>query len=167
MYDSFDKISSRLPLNERLRKVAEFVGRGDSWAVAARKAGFSETTMNVGVWRTDPRMQQLIDIERRKNVAAVDMTRKKVMEGFLEAIDQARIQADPATMIKGWTEVAKMCGYYAPETRKIEVSLSAKRVFEKYETMSDEALARLVDAEAIELTPDETGRYTSSADTDM
>ena len=34
----------------------------------------------------------------------------------------AREQQDPAAMIAGWREIAKLCGYYAPERRRIEVS---------------------------------------------
>jgi phage terminase small subunit len=53
-------------------------------------------------------------------------------------------------MIAGWREIAKMLGYYEPERRKIDVSVSAKRMVDQFETMSDEELLRLAgQAEAV------------------
>jgi hypothetical protein len=34
---------------------------------------------------------------------------------MLEAIDRARVRADPAAQIAAWREIGKMLGYYAPE----------------------------------------------------
>jgi phage terminase small subunit len=145
------------PLTPRQRKVAQLVGRGDSWNSAALKAGYSQGASNVSAWKNDPRMQQLVLAEQRRNEASVEMTRKKVMDGFLEAIDQARVQADPATMIKGWTEVARMCGYYAPDAKKIEISISAKRLVDKFETMSDEELLKYAEKDILDVAFTEKG----------
>jgi len=143
------------PLTPRQRKVAELVGRGESWNQAALQAGYANGASNVTAWREDPRIQSIVSTERAKNESVVNMDRKKVMEGFLEAIDIARLQADPATMIKAWSEVARMCGYYAPETKKIDISISAKRMVDKFETMSDEELLKYADQNVIDVTPSE------------
>ncbi len=143
------------PLTARQRKVAELVGRGSSWNQAAKDAGYAQGASNVSMWREDPRIQSIVEVERTKNEAVVNMDRKRVMEGFLEAVDIARVQADPATMIKAWAEVARMCGYYAPETRKIDISISAKRMVDKFETMSDEELLKYADQNVIDITPTE------------
>lgn len=143
------------PLTPRQRKVAELVGRGETWNKAALTAGYSQGASNVSTWKEDPRIQSIIQAERAKNEAVVNMDRKRVMEGFLEAVDMARIQADPATMIKAWTEVARMCGYYAPETKKIDISISAKRMVDRFETMSDEELLKYAEQNVIDVTPTE------------
>lgn len=70
------------------------------------------------------------------------------MDGFLEAIDMARIQADSGNMVAGWREIAKMCGYYAPEVHKIDVTVTAKRVIDRLETMSDADLLEMVNENA-------------------
>lgn len=100
---------------------------------------------------TDPRFQAVVAKERRKNELVIEMTREKAMNGFMEAVEMARIQADPATMIKGWTEIARMCGYYAPDTKKIEVSVSAKRLVDKFETMSDDELLKYAEKDIIDV----------------
>lgn len=42
---------------------------------------------------------------------SVDFTRDDVVAGFKEAIDQAKILADPMAQIAGWREIAKIKGY--------------------------------------------------------
>lgn len=140
-------------LTPKQRKVAKLVGQGESWNSAAKKAGYASGSSNIAVWKTDPRMMSIVAAEQKKNELVADMSRKKVMDGFLEAIDIARIQADPTAMIKGWTEVAKMCGYYAPDTKKIDISISAKRLVDKFETMSDEELLKYAEKDIIDLVP--------------
>jgi hypothetical protein len=80
------------------------------------------------------------------------MTRKQVMDGFKEAIDMAKVQAEPATMVSGWREIARMCGYYAPEKREINVNITAKRAVDQLETLSDDELLEIIekDSEVIE-----------------
>lgn len=55
-----------------------------------------------------PQIQVAIANERAKYEAASDITRRKVIDGFMEAIDMARVQADPTAMIGGWREIAKV-----------------------------------------------------------
>jgi phage terminase small subunit len=95
-----------------------------------------------------PKVQEAIRYLHKKHEKAADMTRKKVMDGMLEAIDMARVQADSGNMIAGWREIAKMCGYYAPEVKKIDINISAKRVIDKMETLSDDDLMKLVEENA-------------------
>jgi phage terminase small subunit len=135
------------PLTEKQRALARNVGQGLSWANAAVKAGFSANSA-MSYYQQDPRIQAAIRAEQARFEKVNDMDRKRVMDGFVEAIEMARIQSDPTAMIKGWTEVAKMCGYYAPETKKIEVSVSAKRLIDKLETMSDDELLRYAEKQA-------------------
>jgi len=66
------------------------------------------------------------------------------MVGFLEAVEMAKIQAVPSDMIAGWREIAKMCGYYAPEVKKIEINVTTRRVIDQMETLSDDDLLQMV-----------------------
>ncbi len=43
-------------------------------------------------------------------------------------------------MIRGWTEIGKMLGHYAPEVKKVELSMNQRALMNKYEAMSDEEL---------------------------
>jgi hypothetical protein len=48
-------------------------------------------------------------------------------------------------MIKGWSETAKVLGLYAPEVKKIEMSMNQKRLASKYEAMSDQELFDIIE----------------------
>ena len=138
------------PLTAQQRKAAQFVGRGMTWAEATVKAGYSSPSSSSELSK-DPRVLEIVNYERKKHEEVVNMTREKVMNGFLEAVEIARLQAEPATMVKAWSEVARMCGYYAPETRKIDISISAKRMVDKFETMSDEELLKYAEKDIIDV----------------
>lgn len=43
----------------------------------------------------------------------------------------AKIKADPLTMIAGWREVGKMCGFYEPTKAKIEVSVQGQVLIQR------------------------------------
>ena len=70
------------------------------------------------------------------------------MKGFLEAIDIARAKSDPAGIVAGWREIAKMCGFYAPERKQVELSAAACAHRQRIADMSDEELAELIVAGA-------------------
>lgn len=129
--------------------------------VAARMAGYAKPEANAYLIIKQPKIQEAIKYLHKKHEKVADMSRKKVMDGMLEAIDMAKIQADPGNMIAGWREIAKMCGYYAPEVKKIDINISAKRVIDKLETLTDEDLIRMIEdeskiieAEAVEVLDD-------------
>lgn len=149
------------PLNDRQRRVAELVGRGASWAGAAREAGYASVDSAAAGLSKDPRALALVATERSKNEVAVEMSRSRVMAGLLEAVDIAKVQADATSMIRGWSEVARMCGYYAPDTKKIEVSVSAKRLVDKFETMSDAELLKYAEKDVIDVVAREIEAETS------
>lgn len=72
--------------------------------------------------------------------SATQITRADAIAGIMEAIDMAKLCADPASMIRGWSEIAKMLGYYAPEVKKLEITATGDNLVKKYEQMSDDEL---------------------------
>lgn len=136
--------SNGLRFNEKQRKVAVGLAQGLGPNAAAKQAGYAAAS-SIRVLIDKPQFQALVAQERRKFEEEAKMNRKKVLDGFIEAIDMARLISDPHAMIKGWTEIGKLCGYYAPEVRKIDVSISAKRLIDKLEVMSDDELLQLAE----------------------
>ena len=59
----------------------------------------------------------------------------------------AKIKADPLTMIAGWREVGKMCGFYEPTKTKIEVSVQGQVLIQRLNAMSDEELLKLAEGD--------------------
>ena len=117
-------------------------------AEAAAAAGYhSPQTSHTTVAKSEA-VQAALREARDELSSAAQITRADVLDGFMEAINLARLSADPQAMIKGWTEVGKMMGYYAPEVKKLEITGNQKRLQSKFEAMSDEDLMRVIDGEA-------------------
>ena len=73
------------------------------------------------------------------------LKRLDVIQGIMESIDMARMMSDPGIMIKGWTEVAKILGHYAPEVKQINISHNQGKIRAKYEALSDEELLAIAE----------------------
>lgn len=132
---------------------------------AGSLAGFAVPAVQSYSVEKKPHVAAAIAKERAKAERVSDMSKKKVMDGFIEAIEQAKLMADPGSQIQGWKEIARMCGYYEPTKVQVEVSVSAKRLFSKFEVLSDEELLKLAETEIIdaeyEVTEDEEPRRLS------
>lgn len=74
--------------------------------------------------------------------AEMSMTRQRVVRELLDAIDLAREQANPAGMIAGWREVARMCGLYAAE--RVTIGIEAVATENDFTRMSDAELMAIV-----------------------
>jgi phage terminase small subunit len=114
---------------------------------SARAAGYEHPNVMSQELLKNPKIQNLIAIEREKYAKASQMTKKKVIDGFSEAIDIARIKADPIAMVAGWREIAKICGLYEPTKTKIEVSVNGKIMVDRLNAMSDEDLLKLAEGD--------------------
>jgi phage terminase small subunit len=133
---------------------ADAILEGHNPSVAARAAGYHPS--NAGNVMRQEEIQELLAEGRRQLTDVTQMRRLDVMNIFIEAIDMARTLADPSQMINGADKVAKMMGYYAPETLKLEVETNSKAFSSKFRAMSDEELfqiaagkAKVIDGEVL------------------
>jgi hypothetical protein len=148
-------------LTPQQRRFIDNMLKGQSQTVAARAAGYSFPASAACKLLGQANIQEGLRYLHKKYEKNADMNRKKVMDGFKEAIDMAKIQGDPATMVSGWREIGRMCGYYAPEKKEIDINITAKRAVDKLETLSDAELLEMIenDEEAID------GEYTEILET--
>lgn len=146
------------PLTEKQKLFVKFWAQGESILSASIKAGYSDGgTMGYRL----ARMPQIVAIYEKEKAAyeeSVGMTRKKVMEGFLDGIEMARLLAEPANVIAGWREIAKMCGYYEPVKKTVEVNLNGNLLVER--------VNRLTDAELLEFLQETARKEIEAADGD-
>jgi phage terminase small subunit len=112
---------------------------------AALAAGFTSASAS-----SSRSVQTVLDEARTALARATNIRKQDVLNGILEAIDRAKSGGEPGTEIKGWTEVAKMLGYYAPEVKKIQLSMDQGRMKSKFEALSDEELIELASKPVIE-----------------
>ena len=133
------------PLTEMQRQfVVYLVDHGMTQTAAARAAGFNQPGTAANTLMQHPKIERAIAERRAEYAAASQVTKKRVIDGFLESIEMAKIKADPLTMIAGWREVGKMCGFYEPTKTKVEVSVNGRVVVDRLNSMSDEELLRVI-----------------------
>lgn len=136
------------PLTEMQRMfVHHLVHNKLNQTAAARQAGFNQPGTSAHALVRNPRVIAAIAAERAEYAKASGMTKQKVIDGFSEAIDLARIKADPIAMIAGWREIGKMCGFYEPTKTKIEVSVQGQVLIQRMNSMSDEELLALAEGD--------------------
>lgn len=135
-------------LTARQEKFVEHCAVCGNAAEAARLAGYAEKSAKVMACRLtkDNRIAARIASRRAENAEKFAITRDEVIAGILSAIDMAREQQNPAAMIGGWVQIAKLCGLYTPEVSRIELSGSAARLQAKFQAMSDDDLLRIIAA---------------------
>lgn len=112
---------------------------------AARQAGYSHPKTQGSALLKNPKIAAAIAVEREEFAKASGMTKKKVIDGLAESIDMARMKGDPTTMVMGWREIGKMCGFYEPTKAEIKISVTGKVMVEKLQAMSDEELLALAE----------------------
>ncbi len=136
------------PLTEMQRQfVAFLVDQRMTQTAAARAAGFAQPGTAANQMMQHPKIERAIAERRAEYAAASQVTKKKVIDGFLESIEMAKIKADPLTMIAGWREVGKMCGFYEPSKAKIEVSVNGQVLIQRLNTLSDEELLKIAEGD--------------------
>jgi hypothetical protein len=98
-----------------------------------------------GVKKLTDKLIAACEHEQKMLAKSSGISRKRVLEGFLEAIELAKIQADPSAMIAGWREIGRMCGYYEPEKKEISLSVDASNLYNRLRELPDEVLLRIVE----------------------
>lgn len=114
---------------------------------AARQAGFKSPGQTACMLMSNPKITNAIAEERAEYARASGMTKQKVIDGFSEAIDMARIKADPVAMIAGWREIGKMCGFYEATKTEIKVSVQGQVLLQRLNSLSDEELLALAEGD--------------------
>ena len=136
------------PLTEKQRLFVHYLVHDRlNQTAAARQAGFSQPGTAANTLMKNPKVLSAIAEERLEYAKASGMTKQKVIEGFVEAIDMARIKADPVAMIAGWREIGKMCGFYEATKTKVELSVQGQVLIQRLNTMTDEELLALAEGD--------------------
>jgi hypothetical protein len=126
---------------------AKLEGLNDS--AAGLKAGATSPSGGNSLAKSTTVRQQL-ETARRWLTDTTQIKRLDVIEGVIDGIEMARMQGDSGNVIRGWTEVAKILGHYAPEVKRVELSIGQARMRSKFEALSDEELLALSETPAIE-----------------
>lgn len=121
---------------------------GASLAGALAQAGYSENMEDPE--KRSEEVRKYLAEARKGIVDATTLTRLDVIQGILDAITDAKLMAEPATMISGYKELAKIMGFNAPEVKKLDITVNGARVRSKMEALSDAELLQLSEGHTLE-----------------
>jgi hypothetical protein len=93
--------------------------------------------------KTSVEFKKAMETEYRRSQLAANMNRKTVLHGMLKAVEIAEDLRQPSSMITGWKEIARMCGYYEPERREILLSVESKDLLQQIQTLPKDKLLEL------------------------
>lgn len=135
-------------LTDKQKDFADAKLLGATTAQAMRDAGYAPS--NIDMEKRNAEVAAYIAEARRGIMDASTLTRLDVIQGILDAIQDAKTMAEPATMIAGYAQLAKIMGYYTPEVKKLDITINGARVRHKMETMTDEELLQLSEGTVFE-----------------
>ena len=137
-------ISPDKPLTEKQRLFVQFWAEGDSIQSSSRRAGYNDGAAIAYRMVKMPNILALKAELSAKYEEASSMTRQKVMDGLMEAVDMAKLMSEPATMVSGWKTIGQMCGYFAPVEHRMKVDVTGNIVLDKLNGLSDAELLKII-----------------------
>jgi hypothetical protein len=135
------------PLTDKQKIFVKEWASGETILSASVRAGYADGGSLAYRLAKDPAVLKIYHREKALYEQASQMTRQKVMDGFLEAADMARVLADPVALTGAWREVGKMCGYYEPVKRTLDITVSGSVTMKRLEAMDDASLLKLIKGE--------------------
>ncbi len=133
-------------LSARQEMFVEQYALSGNAAEAARLAGYSAKTAKIRACRLTKDNRIATEIAKRHHAyqQELQITKEEVVSGILDAIGIAREQQNPAVMISGLTQIARICGFFEPDTRRLELLGDSERLKAKFAAMSDDELLALI-----------------------
>lgn len=132
------------PLTDKQKAFVQFWAQGESITSASLRAGYNDSA---SVAYRLVRMPNVLALKAKYEAeweATGAMSRQKVMDGMLESIEMAKLMSEPSSMIAGWREIGKICGYYAPVEVKMKVDVTGNIVLDKMNSLSDAELLKII-----------------------
>jgi phage terminase small subunit len=135
-------------LNAKQERFVQAFALHGNGSKAAREAGYSpKTAAQISSENLKkPEIVEALSAFRKELATELNVTKQKVLQELQTAISIAQAQGNASGMIAGWREIARICGYYTPEVKKIDLDISGKRVMEQMETMTDAELLEMTAA---------------------
>lgn len=145
--------SELMKLTDKQEAFVEARSLGVKAADAGIAAGFSPNGIDSSMSDLEkiPSVRERLSQKYRMNQYMLGLTREQVLQGMMDAIDDAKTLSEPLTQIAGWREIAKICGFYAPEIKKVELSATGKQAVDRLRALSDEELLQIAEGDVIDV----------------
>lgn len=135
--------------SDKTAAFVENVHQGLAPDVAARMAGYANPKQDAHDLMKHEGVQRMLGTLARvsKNKKA-QISRAEVHEMVMEAFEIAKLSTDAGSMVRAAAELNKMNGFYEPERRVLDVSMTLQEKQQTLKELSDEELLRLAHEEA-------------------
>lgn len=119
-------------------------------AAAAVRAGYSPKSARSIAHENLTKPDILAVLQNRQAAMAreLEITRKGVIQGLLEAVRMGREQHNPGAIVCALREVSKILGFNAPEVKRVELAPGAAHTMSSYAQMPDHELIALMTGNA-------------------
>jgi len=134
-------------VTEKQQAYVNSIMEGKTKSAAAKSAGY----INPEPLEASETVKRELALAREQMTDLTKITRLTTIDGILDGIALARMQGDAGNVIKGWTEIAKIQGHYAPEVKTINVNMNQQRLRTKFEALSDEELLAIQNGQVIDV----------------
>lgn len=130
--------------SKQLRWIEEYLVDFNG-AAAAIRAGYSEKSARSIAHEntTKPDIQAVLQARQAAMAKELQITREGVIAGLLEAVEMGRAHRNPMAMISALREVGKMLGFYAVETKRVELT-SGQKDQDHFGSLSDSELIKII-----------------------
>ena len=133
-------------LSQKQEKFVALYAIGGNSTEAARQAGYSAKTARVIGQENllKPVLKQALEARQQVFRAELKITKDEVVLGLLGAIQMGREQQNPAVIIAGLVQIAKLCGFYEPERVSLTLNADGVQLNAKYIAMTDDELMAII-----------------------
>jgi len=120
------------------QQFAANLAMGMTQTAAARAAGIpvgqAKKTMEM------PEVQQQICDAQQHISKQLLISREQVLQGLLDVVEDATLQAELMPRVAAWREIGKIAGVYAPEERKVTYDGDVTIMRKQVQVLADEKL---------------------------
>ena len=115
-------------------------------AEAARRAQYKERSARqmAAENMTKPVIQAALAAKEAEMAGKLELNKERVIAELQAAIKAAETKHDAGAMIRGWIEIAKIMGFYAPHVVKLPIPTESRALRTKYEALSDQELMAII-----------------------
>lgn len=110
---------------------------------AAEDAGL--TIKQARLFEQSPLFEKLYKDAVAKADEEFQFSLNDVLKGFKHAVEVAEKISEPASIVAGWREIAKIMGYYAPERKILHLTAEGELMVSSMKQLPDHELMKLAE----------------------
>lgn len=133
----------------RYKQIIDVMAR-DNLSVAQASAALATTIPPAWVYDS-ANFRRAVEAERDRWQQAYDITRRDIVTGLTDAINMAMATQDAGSAVRGWAEIAKLTGLYAPQRVSVSSNNTHDITVRNMEHMTDAELLRLIRDQATKI----------------